>query len=155
MKILNLTLAMTLIFCGVCLGQVAYFDKNGNRITADEYQLLKKITVKQAAEAPTINRISHPPAPQPAAIPAEDEMPVDFLGRPLKDDQGRWITYPETETGGRGYTTRSNSYVSGEDSPYGDMDAARRADRYKRKYLRDGKTTDLIRYRRELDKAFK
>ena len=80
-----------------------------------------------------------------------NDMPYDYLGRPLKTAEGNWITYPGEENNSRmpSYSKRSYSRRSFRS----DMSSARWADTYKDDYLKSGKMTDLIKYKDASRKA--
>jgi len=88
-------------------GEIKYFDKNGNAITKEEFHKLKTMMKKErkAFAEKVRKRVKESDLKVQKVIytkPAKgskpkDDMPRDSLGRPLKDSQGRWITYPDRE----------------------------------------------------------
>lgn len=78
------------------------------------------------------------------------DIPVDIFGRPLKDSQGRWITYSVEKNYGWEYPPPSTPVYDRSES---DMDSANKADHYRQRYLRSGRTTDLIMFRNEFGRA--
>lgn len=90
----------------------------------------------------------------------EKTVQRDYLGRPMKTRKGLWITYPgdegisDSRYNSNSVITRTKSYRENSDSMNKSSDA-RRADRYKEKFLKSGKITDLHRYREALKDYYK
>lgn len=127
----------------LCADEV-YFAPDGSKISKQMYEILMKEHAKKVAEAEKNT--------DQEAISYQDDMPRDYLGRPLKDENGQWITYPGEETWGNSRTSYSQSTTK-YNLPKSDRFAAQKADRYKEKYLKSGKVTDLLKYRDARRKA--
>ncbi|MEZ4527714.1 MAG: hypothetical protein R2941_17485 [Desulfobacterales bacterium] len=101
-------------------GERRYFDQYSNEITKEQYQQLIQswyANLKKSAVTPVPSEIVQTAAPVPASadtpITAITSTPVvnipkDSFGRPLKDAEGRWITYPGQE----GYGSTMRSYTT-------------------------------------------
>ncbi|MBW1779001.1 MAG: hypothetical protein JRJ54_15675 [Deltaproteobacteria bacterium] len=134
-------------------GNVSYYSPTGEKITKEKYNQLNN---NRAIEFQEIQKLCKK---------ALSEM-KDFLGRPLYDKEGNLIDYSSNI-----YQINSNTKRQGYDE-YGrplfdekgrrfmydvSVDNFRKqygADYYRKRYLESGKPSDLVKYQRELEKAW-
>lgn len=165
-----------LLFASVCFADqnieqfnnAQYFNARGNEISAEEYQRVCEehqkllFQIKQPnAEMEEYQKSSKGKKIKSVGREVKSKkIPTDYLGRPLRDSKGRWITYSEDEKRGSSYgtpnsvTTSTKSYQQNSSSAR-KMWKAQEADKYRERYLKSGKTTDLLRYQEAFKEAIK
>ena len=132
----------------LCAAEETYFAPDGTEISKELYGILKKERAKKLNEKKK-NRLVK--AGELKDTNVKNDIPYDSFGRPLKTPKGLWITYPDDSN----YYNSNNRSVS--TSSYGsrrtNLPSASMADRYKEKYFKDGKITDLVKYKKALGRA--
>ncbi|MEE4357983.1 MAG: hypothetical protein V2I97_16055 [Desulfococcaceae bacterium] len=89
-------------------GEKRFFDQFHNEVSEAEYNEIisewyAALNTAPATSPPAVIQDKPLLQPLPAVI-ATEQIPKDSYGRPLKDKNGRWITYPGNE--GAGSTMR-------------------------------------------------
>jgi len=135
---------------------ITYFSPDGEKISKEEYEkLLEERAEKSAAQKNQQEKMTDAQGDPNGDDSYEKTVPRDYLGRPMKTRKGLWITYPgdegisDSRYNSNSVITRTKSYRENSDSMNKSSDA-RKVDRYKEKFLKSGKMTDLHKYRESL-----
>ena len=109
----RIIIAVFMLFCSVSYADTRYFDQLNREVSAEEY---RQIVEKWYAKIKPVAVVAQPVLSsdiKPVAVVAQPVLPSntnierDFYGRPLRDAEGRYYTYPGAE--GTGSSIRSYS----------------------------------------------
>ena len=117
-----LTVTASLILASSVVAGTVYFDSKGNQISEEQYNKLAAARDQERADmaanvkgytgkvhtvivkAPNSqNSSSSFREVSQSSVSSKKGVPRDVLGRPLKDSEGRWITYPDDRQYGGSY----------------------------------------------------